>query len=283
MSQINRPFSKQQKGGARRFAAVTLSRRVLLHMGSIYHAGLAASAIARSSAARRDRSRLAPRRHKDLTGSTKNYALRCTSRRIPQAVVGMATIESKPSRTGASSGLRLCVGGIPGVLGGVLLVHQLNAKRYENTLLVLVGATVAALAFYSLWRSVRKNGPPMGRDRSRWLPWIAAGIGAEVGFSSAGAGALGSLALLSFTSLSPAQVVGTDMLFGLVVALIGGGFHVSAGHYDSVMMGNLLFGGLTGVIAGANLSTVLPARPLRIALSLALSCLGVQLCWRGIF
>jgi uncharacterized protein len=179
--------------------------------------------------------------------------------------------------------LRLCIGGIPGVLAGVLIVCELNAKRYENTLLVLVGATVAALALYSLWRSVRKNAPPVGRDRSGWLPWIAAGIGVEVGFSSAGAGALGSLALLNLTTLSPAQVVGTDMLFGLVVALIGGGLHVSSGHYDSGIVGKLLIGGLTGAIAGANLSAILPAKPLRIALSFCLSCLGVQLCWRGIF
>ena len=179
--------------------------------------------------------------------------------------------------------LRLCVGGIPGVLAGVLIVSELDAKRYENILLVLVGATVAAMALYSLWRSVRKNAPPIGTDRSAWLPWIAAGIGVEVGFSSAGAGALGSLALLNLTTLTPAQVVGTDMLFGLVVALIGGGFHVSAGHYDSGVLGRLLIGGLAGVIAGANLSAILPARPLRIALSICLACLDIQLCWRGMF
>jgi uncharacterized membrane protein YfcA len=178
--------------------------------------------------------------------------------------------------------LRLCVGGIPGVIGGVFIVRALNAKRYENTLLLLVGATVAALAFYTLYRSVRKDRLATGRDRSQWLPWIAAGIGAEVGVSSAGAGALGSLALLNLTTLSPARVVGTDMLFGLVVSVIGGGFHVSSGNYDSSVLGGLLIGGVAGVIVGANLSAILPARPLRIALSLCLSALGIQLCWRGI-
>ena len=50
-------------------------------------------------------------------------------------------------------------------------------------------------------------------------------VGAEVGFSSAGAGALGSAALLSLTPLLPAQVVGTDIAFGFVVSLIGSGAH----------------------------------------------------------
>jgi hypothetical protein len=46
-------------------------------------------------------------------------------------------------------------------------------------------------------------------------------IGAEVGFSSAGAGALGPLVLLEITSLTPAQVVGTDLSFGLCLSLVG--------------------------------------------------------------
>jgi uncharacterized membrane protein YfcA len=176
----------------------------------------------------------------------------------------------------------LCVGGIPGVLAGVLLVAALNVKRYENTLIMLVGASVASIALYSLYRSMRKDLPPVSRDRSNWLPWIAGGIGAEVGFSSAGAGALGSLALLNLTKLTPAQVVGTDMLFGLVVSVIGGGFHLTAGHYDSALLTKLLVGGVAGAIAGANLSALLPARPLRIALSVCLSLLGAELCWRGL-
>ena len=84
--------------------------------------------------------------------------------------------------------LLLCAGGIPGVLGGVVLVSALNNKRLEGTMLVLVGATVALMAMYSLYRSLQKNRPVTGHDRSHWLPFIAVGIGAEVGFSSAGRG-----------------------------------------------------------------------------------------------
>jgi len=51
-------------------------------------------------------------------------------------------------------------------------------------------------------------------------------VGAEVGFSSAGAGALGSAALLALTTLVPAQVVGTDIVFGFVVSLVGSGVSV---------------------------------------------------------
>lgn len=175
----------------------------------------------------------------------------------------------------------LCAGGVPGVVGGVTLISALDGKRYENLLLMLVGATVAIMALFSLYRALWKHASTVGRDRPLWLPWIAAGIGAEVGFSSAGTGALGSLVLLNLTSLEPAQVVGTSILFGLVLSLIGGGFHLSAGHYNGTILWQLLTGGLVGVFVGANLSAILPARPLRIALSVCLSGLGMQLCWKA--
>jgi len=120
----------------------------------------------------------------------------------------------------------MCAGGVPGVLAGVFLINYLDGKRYENLLLMLVGGTVVVTALFSLYRTLAKNAPTVGRDRHGWLPWIAAGIGAEVGFSSAGTGALGSLVLLNLTSLEPSQVVGKSILFGLILSMIGGGFHL---------------------------------------------------------
>ncbi len=175
----------------------------------------------------------------------------------------------------------LCAGGIPGVIAGVTLIGALTGARYQNVVLALIGITVASMAFYNLYRAFSAKAQAGVRDRSGWLPWIAAGIGAEVGFSSAGTGALGSLALLSLTPLPPAQVIGTDILFGLMLSLIGGGFHFSAGHYQAAILWQLLAGGIGGVFIGANLAALLPARPLRIALSICLSALGLQLCWKA--
>ena len=176
--------------------------------------------------------------------------------------------------------LLLCAGGVPGVLVGVGLISILDTKRYEGVIFLLVGSIVAITAVYSLLRSIR-TGVRFGKEeRLRWLPAIAGVIGAEVGFSSAGAGALGSLALLNLTSLRPAQVVGTDMFFGLVLSLIGGGLHISQGNYSGDLLWKLITGGLAGAFAGANLSAMVPSRPLRIALSLWLSGVGIQLYWR---
>src|SRR5262249_11077590 len=176
----------------------------------------------------------------------------------------------------------LCIGGIPGVLGGAMLVSELDARRYESTILVLVGVTVTMMASYSLYRTIRRNVTAGLHDRPKLLPPVALGIGVEVGFSAAGAGALGSLVLMTLTKLMPAQVVGTDMMFGLVVSIVGGGIHIFSGHYDVALLPKLLIGGVAGALLGANLSSKLPARPLRIALSFFLILLGLQLCWRGL-
>ncbi len=177
--------------------------------------------------------------------------------------------------------LLLCAGGIPGVILGVYIIGRLNTRDYEHRIFLLLGLTILIVSLGNLYRSLRQRLITAPADHSRWLPALAAVIGGEVGFSSAGAGALGSLALLSLTKLTPAQVVGTDMLFGLVLSLLGGGLHFFSGHYDSSILLKLIAGGIPGAFAGASLSAILPPRPLRLALSVWLALLGCQLCWKA--
>ncbi len=178
--------------------------------------------------------------------------------------------------------LLLLGGGVPGVVAGFWMIGRLDAARHQATLFLLLGAAVVIMSVYTFYRTVRRSGEVSGRDRWRWLPLMGAGVGAEVGFASAGAGALGSLGLLRLTTLSPAQIVGTDVLFGLVLSVIGGGLHLAVGHYDGAILWRLIAGGLAGVLTGANLTTILPPRPLRIALAAWLTAVGAQLCWRAL-
>ncbi len=178
--------------------------------------------------------------------------------------------------------LRLCCGGVPGVLLGFFAMGLLDAKHHRGVLFLGIGGLVSTMALYNLIRTLRRSAHTRTMtDRSGWLPAIAFGIGTEVGFSSAGAGALGGVALLNLTPLSPASVVGTDVMFGLACSLVGGGFHLSAGHFQSGILIHLIVGGIGGALIGANLLAVLPSRPLRVALSAWLTCMGVQLCWQA--
>jgi uncharacterized membrane protein YfcA len=177
---------------------------------------------------------------------------------------------------------KLLAGGLPGVLLGSVVLQRLTAARQSGIVSAALGLTIvgaAAVNLYRVWRSTPRAAN--ARDGARWLPFLAFPIGAEVGFSSAGAGALGTIALLSLTPLTAAQVVATDVYFGLVLSLVGGGFHWSFTHSTPAILGPLVAGGLVGGVAGVYLSGVLPARPLRAVVCLWLMAIGVHLCWKG--
>ncbi|HEX4593653.1 MAG TPA: sulfite exporter TauE/SafE family protein [Bryobacteraceae bacterium] len=175
----------------------------------------------------------------------------------------------------------MLAGGLPGVAIGSVLLAKLNTPARQGILFAALGSTIVLMAALNLYRLWLRPAHLPGPDRTTWLPLVTLPIGAEVGFSSAGAGALGSLVLLAITPLTAAQVVGTDLFFGLCVSLVGSGFQLSAGNYDPLILTRLIIGGLAGAIAGTYLATIAPQRVFRVALSVWLISLGIQLCWSG--
>src|SRR5271157_939846 len=177
---------------------------------------------------------------------------------------------------------RLLAGGVPGVLAGSYLLARLSSAQHRGPLYAVLGAVIILMALANLYRLFAPRPSPSTEDRTRWLPWLAIPIGAEVGFSSAGAGAIGSLVLMTLTRISTAQVVGTDVLFGLGLSLCGGGISLGMGNYHGALALKLATGGVAGAFIGAHLLSILPPRPLRVALSLWLMSMGGQLCWRAV-
>jgi uncharacterized protein len=171
----------------------------------------------------------------------------------------------------------MLLGGAPGVLVGSLFLQHLVTKGSQNTLNAILGVVLvstASLQIVYYFRPKRDN--TSARDRSPLLSWLMFPVGAEVGFSSAGAGALGSAALLTFTPLAAPQVVGTDIVFGFVVSLIGTGAHWFSHASNPELLIHLIVGGVGGAVAGTILSTHVPRRPLRFALCVWLLILGGQ-------
>jgi uncharacterized membrane protein YfcA len=171
----------------------------------------------------------------------------------------------------------MLAGGVPGVIVGSLFLKHLVTVGSQNLLNALLGAilvTTAAWQITNSFKPLKANADP--RERSGLLAWLMLPVGAEVGFSSAGAGALGSAALLSLTPLLPAQVVGTDIAFGFIVSLIGSGAHWFSHASNTALLLQLIAGGVVGAISGTLLSTHIPRRPLRFALWVWLLILGGQ-------
>ncbi len=175
----------------------------------------------------------------------------------------------------------MLAGGLPGVVGGSLLLGSLKSGAYSQWLYAGLGILIASTACFHLYRIAAPRKARGIKERSRLLPWIALPIGAEVGFSSAGAGALGSLVLFSATTLSSAEVVGTDLCFGLVVAAAGSAFHLSTGNYDNALLLKLVAGGILGAVTGSFLAGRIAPLPLRVAVLIALVALGTQLAFHS--
>jgi len=176
----------------------------------------------------------------------------------------------------------LAAGGVPGVVVGTALLRKLDLEGARGTVLVLVGITVVVCAALHLVRRSSAGAAPANAYKPARLAPIAAAIGVEVGFSSAGAGALGTLALMRYTNLKAAQVVGTDLLFGLVLSAAGGALHLISGDLNQGVLLHLLTGGIPGALAGVWVATVVPSQILRKALSVWLIVMGGHLLSQGI-
>lgn len=174
----------------------------------------------------------------------------------------------------------LLMGAVPGMVIGMLALQGL-AKQHSNGLIVLVVGVLLTLSS-SVSFVPRAQVPGFARKNSHWLPWLAFPIGVESGFSSAGAGALGTVLLLNYSEMPPAQVVGTDVVFGLVLAAIGTAIHWTLGSISTPILTQLLLGGIPGVILGCFLSRKVPAKRLKTVVAAIAICAGLQLVWSGV-
>ena len=173
----------------------------------------------------------------------------------------------------------LLQGAVPGLLVGTWALRLLNRDAGNPFVIMLLGVLLAASSSVTFVRRVQN--PGFAGKNHRWLPWLALPIGVESGFSSAGAGALGTVLLLNNSEMTPAQVVATDLLFGLVLAVIGSAFHWSFGSINSPVLLQLLVGGVPGVVAGCLLARRVPANRLKTAVAMVAIFAGLQLVWTG--
>ena len=170
-------------------------------------------------------------------------------------------------------------GAVPGLLVGTFALRLLSHDSGSPIVVILLGLILAASS--SITFAPRVQNPGFARKNSRWLPWLALPIGVEAGFSSAGAGALGTVLLLNYSEMTPPQVVGTDILFGLVLAVIGSAFHWKFGAINGPVLTQFLAGGIPGVLVGCALARKVPARKLKLAVATIAIFAGLQLIWSG--
>jgi len=173
----------------------------------------------------------------------------------------------------------MLLGAVPGLVGGTYLLRSLNSKAWNPVALVVVGIVLAVTSAMTLFPRFRNH--QFAKKNPRWLTILSAPIGMGTGVSSAGAGGLGTVLLLNYSELTAAEVVGTDLLFGLGLAALGAVFHTSAGTVSMGPLTGLLVGGVPGVVVGCMLANRVPGKRLRAAVAAVALGLGFLLAANG--
>jgi uncharacterized protein len=175
----------------------------------------------------------------------------------------------------------LAFGSVPGALAGVLLLERLHLDITVVRALVAVALLVVAIVV--LVRSVLTIAPreytqvPLDGRAKATAVVVGAVLGAVLGLTSVGSGALIGPALILLFHLTPIRVVGTDVFHAAILLWAAGLAHWVGGNVDFALMGMILLGSLPGVWIGAALVSRVPVGVLRPLLGCVLlgSALGV--------
>ena len=184
---------------------------------------------------------------------------------------------------------RLWWGSIPGALVGVGLVIFVATKEQTSWLLwplvAVVLLTSLTLGRRALSADPIRRGEIDNVPSPRWVaPTGGFGIGSAVALTSVGAGALGMALLvrLSPRGINPRELVGTDLVHAIPIALIAGGAYGVAGLVSWPLLLTLLIGSAPGVVFGSLLAPKISARVLNGGLAFVLFSVVVVVVGKGI-
>jgi uncharacterized protein len=172
----------------------------------------------------------------------------------------------------------LCMGSIPGALAAAALLLVIGPHSADGLLLKAIGISLIAAAVSTavrgFWRAPDSPRPP----RRGIVVAVGAVAGFMVGLTSVGSGSLVLACLvLLVPGISSSELVGTDLMQGLILVTVAATAHLSLGTVSWPTVGGLLLGAIPGVLAGAHLSAHSPDKALRPALALVLLSTGLKL------
>jgi glycerophosphoryl diester phosphodiesterase len=178
----------------------------------------------------------------------------------------------------------LAGGSVPGAVIGVLLVQLIRATHGDGVnqfLRTAVGILLVVIPVLLLLEG-RIAGLVSAAQRERMsarrrIAAIGLGAGVLVGMTSVGSGSIVMMLLLLFVNASPATLVGTDIVHGVLLTGVTGAMHFRFGNVDTVLVLELLAGSVPGALIGARLSAIIPGRLLRYVLCLLLAVSGARL------
>jgi uncharacterized membrane protein YfcA len=181
--------------------------------------------------------------------------------------------------------LAMAAGSVPcGLLGAGILgaLRSLYGPGLNDLLRDFIGITLVVLPFAML-AQMRATSRGALALRERLPGFISRNHGAVftgcvggllVGLTSIGAGSIIMLLLVLFYRITPAKMVGTDIVHGVILTGTTGLAYLALNAVDPVLVGYLLVGSVPGILVGTNLTTVVPGAWLRRILIVSLIGVG---------
>jgi len=174
--------------------------------------------------------------------------------------------------------LRLLAGSVPAVLVGGYILRALDKEVLNRYLTLTLGIILVVTALLSLLKGEIK--PPV---RPRWAYVYLLGfiVGLTVQFTSVGAGVIISFTLMNVARINPREVVGTTILYGLVLSAMSFVSYASMGSVDYRLAGTLIAGTVPGVYLGTYLGSRIDAGALKRVVNAVILAIGLIVLARG--
>jgi uncharacterized membrane protein YfcA len=184
---------------------------------------------------------------------------------------------------------RLALGSLPTSVITLVWLHTSGASQFQSALLlqalggVLLLTAVAMVLkrrTHALGRALRNTAPEAFKAAQPAMTVVAGAIlGFLVTLTSIGAGALGAVMLVYLypIRMTPARLVGTDIVHAIPLTILAGTGHALLGNVNLPMLGMLLLGSVPGVLIGAHFSTRAPEGLIRPAIAIVLLAVGTKM------
>jgi uncharacterized protein len=183
----------------------------------------------------------------------------------------------------------LCLGGLPGVLGGTLFLRYLDVHRPQfldvflshaiGVVLVVISAImlVRLLPLRALRTSLDRGLSLANGHRRILIVLIGMGVGLSVGLTSIGSGAALIPAMVLFYRLDSGTLVGTNIFVGAILSGVATVPHLWLGHIDARAVVGLLCGSVPALWLSSQVHGGLPRAVTEIIVGAAILLMGLHI------
>jgi uncharacterized protein len=185
----------------------------------------------------------------------------------------------------------MVLGSVPMAFLGAYLLHLMgNSKSAQQNIEValgaalLVGASAMVLRYVLDRRAGHTRTGTVERVKARPLPTVAVGMlgGVVVGMTSVGSGSLMIVMLLFlYPALGANQLVGTDLTQAVPLTVAAALGAVAFGHVEVGVTLSLIIGSVPAVLVGSLISSSVPDRYVRPAITFVIFASGLKYAGLG--